>query len=81
LTVLPAGKYVLVIRNDAGLQGGGREQAPIEFLIDVLRNQVPEQQEYMDHYLEVMMVCSVPQTPSNGLTQAGYVHPLGGHQM
>ena len=79
LTVLPTGKYVLVIRNDAGLKGTGKEQAPIDFLIDVMRSQVPEQQAYMDHYLEAMNVCSVPQTPSSGLTQAGYIHPLGGH--
>lgn len=35
----------------------------------------------MDHYLEAMMVCSVPETPKNGLTQAGYIHPLGGYQL
>ena len=79
LTVIPTGKYVLVVRNDAGIKTVSKQQAPIDFVIDVMRSQVPEEQEYMDHYLEAMMVCSVPHTPSAGLTQAGYIHPLGGH--
>ena len=81
LAILPEGQYQLVIRNDVKAGANSKTQAPIEFLLDVIRQQVPNDEEYMDHYLEAMMVCSVPEAPKNGLTQAGYIHPLGGYQL
>ena len=81
MAVLPTGSYQLVVRNDVKPGADAKTKAPIEFLLDVMRQQVPNDEEYMDHYLEAMMVCSVPESPKNGLTQAGYIHPLGGYQI
>lgn len=50
-------------------------------MLDVIRQQVPADEDYMDQYLAAMMVCSVPETPKHGLTQAGYLHALGGYQL
>ena len=84
MAVLPTGSYVLVVRNDAKSRDESEARAqgaPIEYMLDVIRQQVPAEEDYMDQYLAAMQVCSVPETPKNGLTQAGYLHPLGGYQL
>lgn len=81
LAVLPQGLYYLVVKNDRVGGMGGERQAPLEFMLDVIRHQVAVEGKYTDHFMEAMQLCTVPQSPPEGLSKPGYIHPLSGNAM
>jgi len=68
-----------VIKNDRVKGKGRARQAPLEFVLDVVRHQVPESHEYLTQQLETIQLCQLPHSPESGLSKAGYIHPLSGN--
>ena len=54
---LPEGNYYLVIKNDRAVGQGAGRQAPLEFVLDVVRHQVPEGTDFLVHQLEALQLC------------------------
>ena len=78
---LTEGTYYLVVKNDRVAGLGTARQAPLEFVLDVVRHQIPEAHEFMDSQLEAMQLCQLPQLPIQGFNRPGYLHPINGNIM
>lgn len=58
------------------------KEAPLEFVLDIVRHQLPEKHEdFLMHQLESIQLCQLPQSPTMGLSKPGYMHSLSGGQM
>ena len=76
---LPEGNYYLVIMNDRATGMAKYKEAPLEFVLDVVRHQIHDShEEYLTSQLEAIQLCQLPQHPTLGLSKPGYVHPLSG---
>ena len=51
---LPEGNYYLVVKNDRSVGLGTYKQAPLQFVLDVVRHQVPEVHDFLSDQLEAM---------------------------
>ena len=76
---LPEGNYYLVVKNDRASGIGSVMGAPLEFVLDVMRHQIPDHEDFLDSSLEAMQLCQLPQFPSMGLSKPGFIHPLSGY--
>lgn len=76
---LPQGTYYLVAKNDRVSGLGSARQAPLEFVLDAVRHQIPEHEEFITTQLEALQLCQLPEFPSMGLSKPGYIHPLSGY--
>jgi len=79
---LPAGNYYFVVKNDRAVGMAKHKEAPLEFVLDIVRHQLPEKHEdFLMHQLESIQLCQLPQSPTMGLSKPGYMHSLSGGQM
>ena len=76
---LPQGTYYLVVKNDRVNGIGTSRQAPLEFVLDVVRHQIPEHEDFITTQLEAMQLCQLPAFPNMGISKPGYIHPLSGY--
>lgn len=76
---LPEGNYYLVIKNDRLNGMGTTTAAPLRFVLDAVRHQIPEHHDFMARQLEHLQLCSLPTLHFTSLTSPGFVHALSGY--